>query len=505
MWDKFRSVVLCAALIIPQIAGAQDVTLTAREGGLSISGALQGFDGEFYRIDSRYGLLTVDASGVICEGPACPDLTAPRADIRVTGLPGVGEALLPPLFQAYAKARGLRYVDQSTETQYRAQLLDPETEKPLADISFSPDTLEEARQSLLAGRAELALAAAVEPGLGSRAVALDAMVPIVAPENLTPEISTRDLARVLAGEVENWAAIGGPDMPIVLHGLAADEPLQKALSARLGRALQPAVVHPDLASLGAAVAADPWGLAVTVRAGARGARLLPLTDSCGFPLLPSPLAVKAEDYPLALPFYFLTPKRRLPLMVREFLEFLATPLAQNAVAAAGFIDRQPERQPMTADGLRLINAIQGAGAETSLADLKRLVDVMDGADRLSLTFRFQDGSSTLDAHSRDNLADLARLIEAGVLQGKALILAGFSDGSGPAAANLALSQDRAAGVLAQLKALAPTMAETQIPQVIGFGEALPMACDETTAGRRLNRRVEVWLRPVFTNSPASEN
>ena len=28
-----------------------------------------------------------------------------------------------------------------------------------------------------------------------------------------------------------------------------------------------------------------------------------------------------------------------------------------------------------------------------------------------------------------------------------------------------------------------------------FGEALPIACDESEIGRQLNRRVEVWLRP----------
>lgn len=505
MWDVSWRVALCAALLFPHMAGAQDVTLTAREGGLSISGVLQGFDGEFYRIDSSYGLLTVDASGVICDGPACPDLTAPRADIRIAGLPGVGEALLPALFRSFAQARGLRYEQRTDEQTFQAQLLDPMTGKVLADLHFIPASTEEARQSLSGGRAELALAAATDPQFGSRVVALDAMVPVVAPDNPVPEISTKDLALVLAGEVQNWADVGGPDMPIVLHGLGPAEPLQLALSARLGRDLAPSVTHPDLASLAAAVAADPWGVAVTVQAGARGTRILPLTDSCGFPLLPSTLSVKAEDYPLALPFYFLTPKRRLPLMLREFLEFMATPQAQASIASSGFVDRQPERQPMTADGLRLINAIQGAGEETSLADLKRLVDVMDGADRLSLTFRFQDGSSTLDAHSRDNLTDLARLMEAGVLRDKAVILAGFSDGSGPASANLALSAARAEGVLRQLRTLAPSLDEADLPAVLAFGEALPMACDETAAGRRLNRRVEVWLKPAFTDSPASGN
>jgi RNA polymerase sigma factor (sigma-70 family) len=197
------------------------------------------------------------------------------------------------------------------------------------------------------------------------------------------------------------------------------------------------------------------------------------------------------------------PRRRLPLMAREFLEFLSLPQAQTVIAAAGYVDRGPERQPMTADGLRLINAIQGAGQETTLDDLKRLVDVMDGADRLSLTFRFEDGSSTLDAHSQGNLADLARLLEADMFKGEALLLAGFSDGSGAAEANLALSSDRAAAVLAALRAAAPSLPEDRLPTVTAFGEALPMACDETTAGRRLNRRVELWLRPDFaTADPA---
>jgi phosphate transport system substrate-binding protein len=504
MGANFWRAALMAAVLAPAAAGAQDITVTAREGGLSISGTFQGYDGEFYRIDSPYGLLTVDAAGVLCDGPACPDLMAPKATIRIVGLGGVGEALLPGLFQGFAAARGLDYVAEPGEG-FRAKLRDPDGGKTLAEISFEPATPESARNDLTAGAAELLLSAAPEPGLGTRVIAMDAMIPIVAPDNPLPKISTRDLARILAGELTNWAEVGGPDMPLVLHGLAEDSALQRALSQRLGRDVVASVVHPDIGALGEAVSADPWSIAITVRAGTRAARPLQLTDSCGFPLLPTSLAVKAEDYPLALPIYLLTPKRRLPLMLREFMEFLATPQAQMAVASAGWIDRQPERQPMTADGLRLINAIQGAGEETSLADLKRLVGVMDGADRLSLTFRFQDGSSTLDAHSSDNLADLARLIEIGFFRDTQVILAGFSDGSGPAAANLTLSESRAEGVLAALKDAVSGVPEIDLPRIEAFGEAMPMACDETAAGRRLNRRVEVWLRPAFTNTPAPEN
>ena len=82
MRRKLWCAAVFAALMFVQGAVAQDVTLTSRDGALAIAGTLQGYDGEFFRIDSAYGALTVDASGVICDGPACPDLTAPKAVIR---------------------------------------------------------------------------------------------------------------------------------------------------------------------------------------------------------------------------------------------------------------------------------------------------------------------------------------------------------------------------------------------------------------------------------------
>jgi phosphate transport system substrate-binding protein len=86
-----------------------------------------------------------------------------------------------------------------------------------------------------------------------------------------------------------------------------------------------------------------------------------------------------------------------------------------------------------------------------------------------------------------------------------LVFVGFSDGSGPAEANLALSRDRAE-VLRQ--ELAETLPDLQAGQVMlaaeAFGEALPIACDKSAIGRGLNRRVELWVRPA-TGSPATGN
>jgi phosphate transport system substrate-binding protein len=496
-WIRW-GVVFCAASVLAGAGAAQDVTLTSRDGALSIAGTLTGYDGEFFRLSSAYGPLTIDGQGVVCDGPACPDLTAPKAEIAITGAQDAGVRLLPPLLAAFARSRGL-VLHPGAPVVFS----DPKTGETLAEVSFAAAGPAAAHDAVLSGAATLALASATEPDLGAQSVALDAMVTIVAPDNPTPRISTTNLARVLSGEVTNWSAVGGPDMPLVLHGLAADSDVARALRARLGRDPAVTVTHASLADLAAAVARDPWAVAVTGRSVVGGARVLPLTDSCGFPLLPTRLAVKAQDYPLTLPVFFLTPRHRLPLIAREFLEFLSTSEAQVAVASAGYIDRSVERQPMTLDGLRLINAIKGAGKDTTLEDLQRLVTQMDGADRLSLTFRFQDGTATLDASSQDNLADLAQMLEAGLFKDKALTLAGFSDGNGTVKANLDLSQGWGDTVLADLRALVPGMPVDQLPGVQAFGAALPMACDAVAAGRRLNRRVEVWLKPAFVAQAAT--
>lgn len=487
----WRAAVL-AAFLISGVAQAQDVTLTSRDGALSIAGTLNGYDGEFYRITSSYGPLTLDGQGVICDGPACPDLTAPKAQIAVTGGADAGVRLLPRLVAAFAQSRGL-----TLHPGQPISLSDPKTGETLAEFSFAAATPEVAHDALLSGAATLAFASAAAPDLGAQSVALDAMVAIVAPDNPVPSISTTSLAKVLSGEISNWNQVGGPDMPLVLHGLAADSDVAQALRARLGKDPAQGIVHATQAELAAAVAKDPWAIAVTGGSVALPARVLPLTDSCDFPLLPTRLAVKAGDYPLTLPVFFLTPRHRLPLMAREFLDFLSSPAAQGAVAAAGYVDRGVEQQPLTADGLRLINAIKGAGKTTTLADLQRLVAVMDGAERLSLTFRFEDGTNTLDATSQTNLADFAQMLEAGLFKGKSLIMAGFSEAQGDAAANQAMAQNRLEAVTAALMALVPGMPLDQLPQTMAFGGALPMACDAVPAGRRLNRRVEIWVKPSF--------
>ncbi len=71
-----------------------------------------------------------------------------------------------------------------------------------------------------------------------------------------------------------------------------------------------------------------------------------------------------------------------------------------------------------------------------------------------------------------------------------IMVEGFTDSIGPADYNLRLSQERADSVRDALveRGVEPDRIETR-----GYGEAYPVASNETAAGRQMNRRVEIVI------------
>jgi phosphate transport system substrate-binding protein len=140
-------------------------------------------------------------------------------------------------------------------------------------------------------------------------------------------------------------------------------------------------------------------------------------------------------------------------------------------------------------------AVRVLEAEGHLAALKQMVEKLAPSRRLSTSFRFEAGSTRLDAQSRSNVQHLAHAIKAGVYDGRQLMFVGFSDGEGPADGNLRISQRRAQIVKDAVEA---AVSAADLPKVLmstaSFGEALPMACDDSSWGRQVNRRVEVWVQ-----------
>ena len=499
-------------------ASAQDVTLTSRDGGVEISGDLLGYDGEFYRVDTIYGELTVDGSGVTCEGPGCPNLADYVAELRMSGASALGAVMMPALLETFAGING--YVARGRrdgETGFHYDLYDGDTDALVARFDFGSTTTSEGFADLLTDEADIALATreirpeererARDAGLGdladarrSRILALDAIVPIVSPGNPVQEIQPQDLALAFAGRITNWQDLGGPDAPIALHLADAGTGLGQLVEDRL---LAPAQLtldaqvtrHARSLAVADAVTADPFALGIASFAETGDAQILTLTGACGFPLRPDRFTIKTEDYPLTTPIFTYLPARRLPKIGREFVAFLRSPEAQLVIRRVGFVDQTPEEIPVAAQGRRLSNAILAAGEEIPLEELQRMAVTLSPMRRLTISFRFETGSIRLDAQSRANVLGLAHMLEVGRYDGRKLVFMGFSDGEGAARANREIALKRAEAVrYAVMDAAQASDLRRVTLEVDAFGEALPLACDDSAWGRKSNRRVEVWVR-----------
>lgn len=510
-----------AALLLfglARAALAQDVTLTSPDGAVAVSGTLLGFDGEFYRVDTQFGELTVDGSGVSCDGPGCPNLIDYVAEITLSGSSTMADVLLPALIEGFALRNGFRANRRDEEGGDFVYLLSrAETGAEAARFDFHVSDTGEGFADLLANEADVVMALreirpeerarARQAGLGdmtgprrSRVLALDAMVPVVSGQNPVRRISITDLARVFSGQVSNWADLGGPDAPIALHLPAEGTGLAQAVEDRVLKpaGLTPAKTahrHRRSSALARAVAVDPFAIGVASYAETGSARVLTLDGPCGFTLNATRQTIKAEDYPFTSPMFLYLPERRLPKIARDFLAYTRGPAAQIVIRRAGFVDQAPERVSIGVQGDRLANAITAAGGDVELKELQRLVQTLGPMRRLTTSFRFEAGSSRPDAQSRDNIVQLARALETGLHDSGRLMFVGFSDGQGPADGNRKIALKRAKAVRDAVLAAAETIRPGQVDIAVdAFGEALPMACDDSDWGRQVNRRVEVWVQ-----------
>ncbi|MFU8880750.1 MAG: phosphate ABC transporter substrate-binding/OmpA family protein [Rhodobacterales bacterium] len=510
--------VFLLALCLPIQLWAQDMTLTSRDGAVELSGMFLGFDGEYYRIDTVYGELTVDASGVLCDGPGCPSLEDYVARLSISGAASMVDILMPALVEGFALHEGYGVRRETLDrSHFEYVLMDQQTGRDIGRFRFRTTSSDEGFADLLANEADIAMSLreiradealrAREAGFGDlrargrfRVLALDALIPIVAESAVIDRIATQDLARIFAGQITNWDALGGPDAPISLYlrnrgsGLAqaTEDKLLKPLGLTISDAVEQ---HDSDLGLTLAVSADPFGIGLSSAANTGAVRRLGLTGDCGLALRATRQTVKTEDYPLTAPMFLYMPARRLPRLAREFLFYTQSAPAQMVIRRAGFIDLAPEAIPIAAQGERFVNAISQAGEETSLAELQRMVGVLGPMQRLSTTFRFEAGSARLDAQSRSNVDQLARRLEDGAYDGRTLMFVGFSDGQGAASSNQVIAQRRADTVRQAVIAAAETADLAQVDLATdSFGEALPMACDDSSWGRQVNRRVEVWLR-----------
>lgn len=500
---KFARIFLVIVMIgSASIGAARDIVLRAKDGSLELSGTLLSFDGENYRVRSKFGDISVASAEVECISEFCPHADGHAPEFRLTGAPLISRVLVPALIEGFARTENYTSTRQEVDAnQLILALSDTKDDALIARFVITSSDSADGYAGLTLGDTNIALTtrAPLETetliettdgplsawdAFNATVVALDALVPVL---GMTPPSHTIDLANLetlFAGQDPSWRAItetGDSDTheTAMRFGIWSQDTPPASLT------------HQDvltkLKSQKAGIAMIPFSQASTFE-------LAHFSGPCGAKLFPNRQSIKSEDYPFAMPLFLVTRNERLHPILRSFFRYLKGRSAQGVVRRAGFIDQSPEEIALAVQGNRLSQAILKLGDGGNTQDLQTIVQELSSHNRLTYAFRFDTGSSDMDAQSHSYIRHLAHAINEGSYDGRTLIFAGFSDGEGPASTNKEIAKERATAVVEIISKRLTIDARKSVKLVTrGFGEAIPLACDDTEWGKRANRRVEVWV------------
>jgi phosphate transport system substrate-binding protein len=448
-------------------------------------------------------------------GPAAPVTRLPGTDrvgaLRISGANSMGVQLMPALLLDYGLEAGLVAAQEEVTTDPAVrvfQLQAAESARRLR-VQVSSRGSSNAFADLLGGQADIGMstrrASDVEAralqGNGQRTdheqvVGLGGVVIIVHRDNPLRTLSIAQLRELLSGAMSRWpSGGGGSGLPVTVYALDRRSGEFDAVQERVlgpGTKLAPQAKlfesHEDLAD---AVAADPSAIGFVGVAYARNARPLGLEQECGLSGDPTPFQLKTEEYPLSRRLYLYTSGRASPL-ARDMMAYAGAARAQGVVQDSGFVNLDPLLASPED------SAAQLAGAGTFLpedqkpvaaAQVQALREMLGGARRLSVTFRFEAGRADLDARAEADLERLAQWARQTKTPESALALIGHASPDGQFASNLDLSRARAQSVADRLRKMGVT-----VPRVEGVGPVNQVVCSRNAVENDMNRRVEVWVR-----------
>ncbi|MDF2489373.1 MAG: OmpA/MotB protein [Pseudomonas sp.] len=418
---------------------------------------------------------------------------AEPAYLSIQGSNTIGAALAPALARGLLHAQGASDIETLSgsalnELQVRARDL---TGRPvridiaahgsstgfLALLSADADLAASSRPISDREAARLHALGNLREAASEQVIGLDGVAVIVHPDNPLPQLSIAQLGQIFSGEVSRWEQLGITGGAIHLYArddcsgtyetfkaLVLD-PQHAVLAAQTQR-------FESAEALAERVEGDRQAIGFSSLATVHGARILAIAEGQAPAMLPTPALVASEDYPLSRRLYLYLPGAGARPQARAFAEFAQSPAGQAIVAEQGFISQHVRALP---------TAMQ--------ADMPpRYRALAIEARRLSVNFRFQEGSASLDNKA---LRDVRRVADYLRRHGKLddqVVLVGFGDPKETPGRAALLSRLRAMAVRREL-----ARTGVAVRDVTGFGDDLPVAGNEHEQGRQRNRRVEVWV------------
>ncbi|MEX5584997.1 substrate-binding domain-containing protein [Pseudomonas lurida] len=308
-------------------------------------------------------------------------------------------------------------------------------------------------------------------------IAIDGLAIILNPQNPLNSLNTEQLAQVFNGEASTWEAVGGVGGPI--HVYARDDQSGtydtfKDLVLRLrGKPLALSAKRFESSEqLSDAVSQDPQGIGFIGLPYVRQAKAVAIVDGDSQPMLPLNSLIATEDYPLSRRLFFYLPPSGHNPWAKALVDFTQSSKGQAIVAASGFIAQQ----------------VQAMDVEPRASMPEDYQAIAREAKRLTVNFRFEEGSASLDNKARQDLQRVVAYIRSHAKLDKQVTLVGFGDAKNDPQRAALLSKLRAMAVRREL-----VKSGVVLREIHGFGAQMPVAANTADEGRIKNRRVEVWV------------
>ncbi|MFA0812805.1 substrate-binding domain-containing protein [Microbulbifer epialgicus] len=445
----------------------------------------------FHRLSYILSLLLglTFTSATSAELPAF-DTNASGLLFTLHGSNTIGAQLAPNLIRDYLSAKSaknIRVIPMNKANEFRVQA---DTGQNTIFVDIAAHGSSTGFKGLMQSQADIAMASrpikntefAALNRLGdmrsSRAehvIAIDGLAIIVHPNNPIQKLTLQQIASIFSGKITSWSQLGGNKSQIKVYARdnqSGTWDTFKSLVLGKGHTLiNSAERFESNDQLSDIVAADPNGIGFVGLASIRQSKAIAVSDRDTLPQTPEHLTIATEDYPLSRRLFLYTPVYSVKPVAKEFLSFVQSELGQAQVKSTGFIAQTPIG--VKPEGLR-------EGPEEYLT-------LTENAERLSINFRFSEGSALLDNKAQQDIQRLASYMQKPQNRERRLLLIGFGDEKVSPERSVVLSKLRAVTVRSALR-------DHQIntTPVQGFGAYLPIASNKSSSKIK-NRRVEVWL------------
>lgn len=308
-------------------------------------------------------------------------------------------------------------------------------------------------------------------------IAIDGLAIILHPHNPLNQLNTEQLAQIFSGQISRWEQLGGTGGAIHLYARDDQsgtwETFKELVLNRNGQPLSSTAQRFESSEqLSDAVSHDPQAIGFIGLPYIREAKAVAIVDGASQPMLPLTSLIASEDYPLSRRLFLYLPPATNNPWAKALVAFTQSPQGQAIVGQNGFV-----AQSVQAD-----NVMPGAHMPEQYQALTR------EAQRLSVNFRFEEGSASLDNKARQDLLRVVDYLSAHGKLDKQVTLVGFGDAKDDPQRAQLLSRLRAMAVRREL-----VKSGVVLREIRGYGAQMPVAANTEDEGRLKNRRVEVWV------------